>query len=162
MPPKRKTTAPSSKPKAPAPPPPKVYKRKLDHEDADADVHMTDDTPPAAAEKHGGKKAKKVVDNGGGPWSLQRCTRWFQSLTSKDEPDQIGPEGIERLCEDSGIAPDGLEMLTVAYVVGASRMSYFTRQEFVSGMERLGADTPAKLAKSAQERAQKIVEGEWR
>ena len=51
---------------------------------------------------------------------------------------KIGPEGIEKLCEDTGVAPESVDMLIVAYRFGATKMGYFTQQEFLGGMERLG------------------------
>ncbi|KAI9015985.1 defective in cullin neddylation 1 [Hyaloraphidium curvatum] len=69
----------------------------------------------------------------------------FKGYADPDEPEQIGPEGIERLSEDIGVPADSVDMLIYAYKLGATRMGFFTQQEFLGGMERLGVDTPKKL-----------------
>ena len=36
---------------------------------------------------------------------------FFVIFTGKDEPDTIGPEGVEKLCKDLGVEPEDVRML---------------------------------------------------
>ena len=36
---------------------------------------------------------------------------FFVLFTGKDEPDTIGPEGVEKLCKDLGVEPEDVRML---------------------------------------------------
>jgi len=53
------------------------------------------------------------------------------------EDERIGPNGVEKLCNDLKISTTSLTALVLAGQLGASEMGYFTRDEFVGGMERL-------------------------
>ncbi len=60
----------------------------------------------------------------------------------------IGPEGIERLCDDLGIEPSERRVLILAHIMGAERMGYFSKEQFFHGCQRLGVTTLAQLKKS--------------
>lgn len=64
------------------------------------------------------------------------------------ESDLIGPEGIERFCEDLNLHPSDRQVLLLAYVMKAQKMGYFSRQEFETGFETLHARTIAQLKKA--------------
>lgn len=36
---------------------------------------------------------------------------FFVLFSGKDEPDTIGPEGVEKLCKDLGVEPEDVRML---------------------------------------------------
>jgi len=57
--------------------------------------------------------------------------------TYKDPEERIGPNGVEVLCNDMQISPDSLTALVLAWQLNAAEMGYFTREEFVGGMELL-------------------------
>ncbi|KAL7752554.1 hypothetical protein RI367_002088 [Sorochytrium milnesiophthora] len=59
----------------------------------------------------------------------------------------IEPEGIERLCADIGFPAESVDILVLAYTLGARRMGYFSRDEWLSGMSKLSAHSAAQLAK---------------
>ncbi len=60
----------------------------------------------------------------------------------------IGPEGVERLCNDLGVSPSDRRVLILAYIMDAQKMGYFTKQQFFSGCQRLGANSLAQLKKA--------------
>eukprot|EP01132_Coremiostelium_polycephalum_P002005 gene2005-2467_t len=55
----------------------------------------------------------------------------------KDEDDFIGPDGMIRFCNDLGFSPDSIEVLILAWQLGADKMEYFTKEEFIAGLEKL-------------------------
>lgn len=44
-------------------------------------------------------------------FSSKRCTNWFKEYTTTDEPETLGPEGMERFCKDIGVDPEDVVML---------------------------------------------------
>ncbi|KAK9832136.1 hypothetical protein WJX74_000315 [Apatococcus lobatus] len=59
--------------------------------------------------------------------------------------DTIGPEGVERLCQDLGVDPADRKVLILAWKLGAQRMGYFSRAEFCSGCRDMKATDLTKL-----------------
>lgn len=53
----------------------------------------------------------------------------------------IGPEGIEKLCTALGVDPTDVLVLVLAWLLGASTMGYFSREEWLSGQATLGGCT---------------------
>lgn len=49
----------------------------------------------------------------------------------------IGPEGMERLCQDIQTDPEDLSMLALAWKLKASQMGYFRKSEWINGMSSL-------------------------
>lgn len=41
----------------------------------------------------------------------KRCTNWFKEYTTPDDPETLGPEGMERFCVDIGVDPEDVVML---------------------------------------------------
>ncbi|MGH0138664.1 UNVERIFIED_CONTAM: hypothetical protein FKN15_031920 [Acipenser sinensis] len=48
--------------------------------------------------------------------------------------DVVGPEGMEKFCEDIGVEPENVVMLVLAWKLDAQNMGYFTLQEWLKGM----------------------------
>lgn len=44
-------------------------------------------------------------------FNTKRCNNWFKQYTTSDEPDVLGPEGMERFCKDIGVDPENIVML---------------------------------------------------
>jgi len=64
----------------------------------------------------------------------------------KDEDgQQIGPEGVEQLCKDIGVDPEDVLVLVFAWHLNAQRMGFFSKDEFVTGLQKLGVDSISKL-----------------
>ena len=69
---------------------------------------------------------------------------WFQSAFEKyydSEEDSIGPEGIEKLCTAMKVDPSDVKVLVLAWLLHASQMGYFSRDEWMSGVSILGVAT---------------------
>jgi hypothetical protein len=61
---------------------------------------------------------------------------WDKYKDPKDA-ESMGPEGVERLCADIGYDPADVHVLVFAWQLEASRMGYFTRSEWSSGLAKL-------------------------
>jgi DCN1-like protein 4/5 len=85
---------------------------------------------------------RKVADT---VFSPKRCTTWFHEYTSADHNDVIGPEGMEKFCEDIGVEPENVLMLTLAWKLKADQMGFFTLEEWLHGMSELQCDSTGKL-----------------
>jgi len=78
-------------------------------------------------------------------YSHKRCSAWFQEYTSADDPELLGPEGMEKFCEDVGVEPENIVMLVLAWKMDAKQMGFFTLQEWSRGLSELQCDTVQKL-----------------
>uniref|UniRef100_UPI00398F2226 DCN1-like protein 4 isoform X5 n=1 Tax=Pristiophorus japonicus TaxID=55135 RepID=UPI00398F2226 len=79
-------------------------------------------------------------------FSSKRCLEWFYEYAGSD--DVIGPEDMEKFCEDIGVEPENVVMLVLAWKLDAQSMGYFTLQEWLKGMTLLQCDTTEKLRNS--------------
>ncbi|KAI1238294.1 hypothetical protein IHE44_0013014 [Lamprotornis superbus] len=79
-------------------------------------------------------------------FSSKRCLEWFYEYAGTD--DIVGPEGMEKFCEDIGVEPENVVMLVLAWKLDAQNMGYFTLQEWLKGMTSLQCDTTEKLRNS--------------
>lgn len=79
-------------------------------------------------------------------FSTSKCITWFKRYTT-DQIDQLGPEGMERFCQDIKVEPENIVMLVIAYKMNAKNMGYFTQSEWLRGLSdpEVLCDTPAKL-----------------
>lgn len=78
-------------------------------------------------------------------FSQKKCLAWFREYTSPDEPDVLGPEGMEKFCEDIGVEPENIVMLVLAYRMQARQMGFFTQEEWLKGLSELQCDSIQKL-----------------
>lgn len=79
-------------------------------------------------------------------FSTSKCIAWFKRYTT-DDASQLGPEGMERFCQDIKVNPENIVMLVIAYKMSAKNMGYFTQSEWLKGLgdPEVMCDTPAKL-----------------
>lgn len=80
-----------------------------------------------------GKKPSGGSEKGSG---AAPSSAWFETLfdTYKDEAEQsICPEGVERLCQALELDPSDVLVLVFAWKLGAKRMGYFLREEWLAG-----------------------------
>jgi DCN1-like protein 4/5 len=79
-------------------------------------------------------------------FSNSKCLGWFRKYTT-DDPMQLGPEGMERFCEDIKLEPEDIAMLCIAFKMNAKNMGYFTQSEWIRGLSdpEVLCDSPAKL-----------------
>ncbi|XP_045449900.1 DCN1-like protein 5 [Melitaea cinxia] len=78
-------------------------------------------------------------------FSVKKCLTWFKEYTTVSEPDVLGPEGMEKFCEDLNVDPENVVMLVIAYKMGAKQMGYFTQEEWLKGLTELQCDSVHKL-----------------
>jgi len=69
-----------------------------------------------------------------------------KELAPRSDEDCIRADGIERLCADLNLHPEEYRVLILAWNLRASTMCCFTRAEFVTGCQRLGADSLAGIS----------------
>ncbi|XP_031550374.1 DCN1-like protein 4 isoform X2 [Actinia tenebrosa] len=79
------------------------------------------------------------------PFSLRKCRSWFLQYAAQDDPDTIGPDGIEKLCRDLAVDPENVVMLVVAWKLQAETLGYFKFNEWSKGMGNMECDSTAKL-----------------
>jgi len=80
-------------------------------------------------------------------FSLKRLEELYAKYMDQDEPDHIGPENMARFLKDLDVDPLHIEVLQLAWHLEASQMAYFTRNEFISGFQKLGVDSIPKIKK---------------
>lgn len=78
-------------------------------------------------------------------FSQKRCFSWFREYTTSDDPDTLGPEGMEKFCEDIGVEPENVVMLVLAYKMQARQMGFFTKEEWLKGLSEMQCDSIQKL-----------------
>lgn len=78
-------------------------------------------------------------------FSQKRCLTWFREYTTSDDPDMLGPEGMEKFCEDIGVEPENVVMLVLAYKMQARQMGFFSKEEWLKGLCEMQCDSIQKL-----------------
>jgi DCN1-like protein 4/5 len=78
-------------------------------------------------------------------FSQKRCLAWFREYTTPDDPDTLGPEGMEKFCEDIGVEPENVVMLVLAFKMQARQMGFFTKEEWLKGLGEMQCDSIQKL-----------------
>lgn len=106
-------------------------------------------TNPASSEELDSVKRTKTASRGRmavveEKFSTNKLVTWFKKYTT-DDPQTLGPEGMERFCQDIKVEPENIVMLVIAYKMQAKNMGYFTQSEFMKGMSEVLCDSPAKL-----------------
>ncbi|XP_037231722.1 DCN1-like protein 5 isoform X4 [Falco rusticolus] len=83
----------------------------------------------------GRSQASGKVLSGEEHFSSKRCLAWFYEYAGPDEV--VGPEGMEKFCEDIGVEPENIIMLVLAWKLEAESMGFFTKEEWLKGMTSL-------------------------
>jgi len=78
-------------------------------------------------------------------FSQKRCLTLFSEYTSADDPEVIGPEGIENFCSALAVDPEDVVMLVIAWKMDAKQMGYFTKKEWIKGLSEMQCDSIVKL-----------------
>lgn len=78
-------------------------------------------------------------------FSPKKCITLFQEYVSPDDPDVIGPEGMEKFCEDIEVEPENIVMLVLAWKMNAKQMGYFTLSEWLHGLTDIQCDSIHKI-----------------
>lgn len=100
------------------------------------------ETPIAKRAKTAASRAKLPEEK----YNTNRLIGWFKRYTTDDQM-QLGPDGMERFCQDIALEPEDLAMLCIAYKMNAKNMGYFTQAEWMKGLgdPEVQCDTPSKL-----------------
>ncbi|XP_061825247.1 DCN1-like protein 5 isoform X1 [Nerophis lumbriciformis] len=77
------------------------------------------------------------------PFSGRKCLAWFYEYAGRDEV--LGPEAMEKFCEDLCVAPENIIMLVLAWHLEAVNMGFFTKDEWLRGMTSLQCDCTQRL-----------------
>jgi DCN1-like protein 4/5 len=109
-------------------------------------------TTPSTEELESGKRSKTSASSRSRQqfveekFSTSKLIGWFKKYTT-DDPQTLGPEGMERFCQDIKVEPENIVMLVIAYRMQAKNMGYFTQCEWIKGLSdsEVLCDTPAKL-----------------
>ncbi|XP_056467889.1 DCN1-like protein 5 isoform X1 [Gadus macrocephalus] len=76
-------------------------------------------------------------------FSTKKCMAWFQVYAGPDHV--LGPDGMEKFCEDIGVEPENVVMLVLAWRLRAVNMGFFTKEEWLEGMSLLKCDSTERL-----------------
>eukprot|EP00727_Mastigamoeba_balamuthi_P007656 m51a1_g3510 hypothetical protein (235) ;mRNA; f:871570-872688 len=76
-------------------------------------------------------------------WSRRKADDLFSKYCGEDGV--IGPDQVGKLCEDVGVSPEDVSVLVLSYHLNARAMGYFTRDEWLAGLQRLRVETLAQL-----------------
>eukprot|EP01099_Mayorella_cantabrigiensis_P006557 TRINITY_DN5517_c0_g2_i1.p1 TRINITY_DN5517_c0_g2~~TRINITY_DN5517_c0_g2_i1.p1 ORF type:complete len:270 (-),score=68.68 TRINITY_DN5517_c0_g2_i1:392-1201(-) len=89
-------------------------------------------------------RSETVDPSSQGGFSIKKAEELF---TKYREPnaEQIGPSGIGSLCTDLSVNPEDVTVLIFAYHLGAQEMGYFSREEFLTGLQKLNCDSISKI-----------------
>lgn len=96
---------------------------------------------------HVGSRRNPFSTEGAAPpsFSLKRCLALLQEYASVNEPKVMGPDGMEKFCEDIGVEPENIVMLVLAWKMDAKQMGFFTEEEWVQGLSDLQCDSIQKI-----------------
>ncbi|KAH3745012.1 DCN1-like protein 4/5 [Pelomyxa schiedti] len=84
---------------------------------------------------------KKKID-GFDPEDLEAMFKQFETPPGEGK---IGPDGIEQLCTELGVVPEDISVLVLAWHLNAQEMGFFSREEFIGGLEKLKIDNIVKF-----------------
>ncbi|PNW88114.1 hypothetical protein CHLRE_01g014850v5 [Chlamydomonas reinhardtii] len=85
-----------------------------------------------------------MADQAGSRGGRRAAEALYRRYKEPDE-DHIGVDGVQKFCEDLGVEPADIVMLVISYHMGAAVMCEYSREEFVSGLVKLGAETLTRL-----------------
>ncbi|KAB0796428.1 hypothetical protein PPYR_10489 [Photinus pyralis] len=118
---------------------PRSKRRSTDMNSTDDDRH----TSKRLRNSNGSRRFSRVEEIPS--FSQKRCLAWFREYTNPDDPDMLGPDGMEKFCEDIGVEPENVVMLVLAYKMQARQMGFFTQEEWLKGLTDLQCDVIQKL-----------------
>jgi DCN1-like protein 4/5 len=63
--------------------------------------------------------------------------RKLHEMTDEEDLGSIGPDGVERFCQDLQVEPGNVVMLVLAWKMNAQQMGYFSLEEWSRAMSDL-------------------------
>lgn len=109
-------------------------KRKLPEADDEPKCKITNFTRP---------QIRGARPNSDKLFSGKKCLAWFHKYAGADKV--VGPEAMEKFCEDIGVEPENIIMLVIAWHLEAANMGFFTKDEWLRGMTFLQCDCTERL-----------------
>uniref|UniRef100_U5EPX7 Defective in cullin neddylation protein n=1 Tax=Corethrella appendiculata TaxID=1370023 RepID=U5EPX7_9DIPT len=103
-----------------------------------------DDRSTSKRQRNQYQTSRRYVKTDDG-FNQKRCINWFREYTTVNDPDTLGPDGMEKFCEDIGVEPENVAMLVLAYKMGAKKMGFFTLNEWLKGLTDIQCDTIEKV-----------------
>ena len=85
------------------------------------------------------RKSRPSIEKPAAPssdWFLKQFEEYVDPADN-----QIGPEGIEKMCNALGVDPSDVLVLVLAWLMEAKQMGYLTREEWNKGVPALGGAT---------------------
>jgi DCN1-like protein 4/5 len=89
------------------------------------------------------KKPKERVVNTE-VFNVKKLEKVFDNYKEEDGAG-MGVDGVVKFLEDINIDPEDVITLVIAYHLNAQEMGYFSREEFMSGFQKLNCDTIDKI-----------------
>jgi len=90
------------------------------------------------------KKPKERVVNNTEVFNSKKLEKVFDSYKDEDGAG-MGVDGVMKFLEDIIVDPEDAITLVIAYHLNAQEMGYFSREEFMSGFQKLNCDTIEKI-----------------
>mmetsp|Transcript_6228 Transcript_6228/g.12687 ORF Transcript_6228/g.12687 Transcript_6228/m.12687 type:complete len:266 (+) Transcript_6228:153-950(+) len=66
---------------------------------------------------------------------------WFEKYAEADQPDSMQVDGIVDFCSDLGVGPEDVLLVVISKHFAAANMLIYTKEEFLRGMESIGAES---------------------
>jgi len=85
------------------------------------------------------------------PYSSQRAQELFKTYADNDDPNEIGPDGFEQLCNDADMKMDGARPIIFAWQFGAKELAKITKEEWITGTSTLRVSSIPLLTLSISE-----------
>ncbi|KZT20286.1 DUF298-domain-containing protein [Neolentinus lepideus HHB14362 ss-1] len=104
------------------------------------------------------KPASSEISDGA-PYSAAGALKLFARFADVEEPDVIGPEGLETLCTEAGVPMEGAQPLILAWQLGTKEMAKIRKEEWVKGMEDLRISSLKTLALALQDLEDLLILG---
>ncbi|KAG9318187.1 Cullin binding-domain-containing protein [Chiua virens] len=92
-------------------------------------------------------------------YSQQRAQALFNSFADDDDPDVIGPEGVERLYKEASIPLEGGQPLILAWQFNARELAKLDRSEWLQGTEALRISSLSAFAIMLKELDDLVIQG---
>ncbi|KNE71576.1 hypothetical protein AMAG_16138 [Allomyces macrogynus ATCC 38327] len=120
-----------------------------------------DKSAAPAAKKRATTARSTTAKSTAAPFSAASCRAWFDSYADPDEPETIGPDGIERLCNDLGMDPASFPILVLAFTLNAADLGTFTASEWTVAMTKHQLHTTEQLKAFLNHDAARIQADRW-
>jgi len=90
-------------------------------------------------------RSKPAPDAAAVSTNNKKVDELFEKYKDPADPSSVGPEGVYHLCNDLGVDPEDISILVLSWYMNAQRMGYFKKEEWTSGLQKIGVDSIAKL-----------------